>query len=133
MIVLDASAVVDLLLRLAPAPSIDARLADTDETMHAPQLLPIEVAQVLRRWERKGTIGAERAREALDDLADLDIMYYDHTDLIDRVWALRENLTAYDAAYVALAEALDSPLLTSDARLARAPGLPATIELVAPD
>lgn len=125
-----ASATVDLLLQLAPGPQIAARLADVGETLHAPQLLVVEVAQVLRRWERRSDLAAKRASFALGDLGDLGVVYYDHEDLVPRIWSLRANLSAYAAAYVALAEALDAPLLTTDARLAGVPGVSAVVELV---
>ena len=130
MIVLDASTVIDLLLGSRAADRIAARLADPDETLHAPHLLDLEVAQVLRRYEAAGLVSTVRARQALDDLASLGVAHYAHEDLLPRVWQLRGNLTAYDAAYVALAEALDAPLLTRDRKLAATPGHRAHVELV---
>ena len=87
-------------------------------SLHAPELIYLEVAQVLRRYERTRELAARRARQALADLADLSIETYPHLPLLGRAWELRGNLTSYDSAYVALAEALDAPLLTCDARLA---------------
>lgn len=130
MIVVDASAVLELLLGTAIAPRVTARLLDQAESLHAPHLLDIEVAQVLRRFAAAGELTATRGREALDDLDALPITRYPHDILLPRIWELRANLTAYDAAYVALAEALDAPLLTTDARLARAPGHRARVELM---
>ncbi|MGV8042065.1 MAG: type II toxin-antitoxin system VapC family toxin [Thermoanaerobaculaceae bacterium] len=130
MIVVDASAVLELLLGTAIAPRVTARLLDQAESLHAPHLLDIEVAQVLRRFAAAGELTATRGREALDDLDALPITRYPHNILLPRIWELRANLTAYDAAYVALAEALDAPLLTTDARLARAPGHRARVELM---
>ncbi len=100
------------------------------QTLHAPHLLDVEVAQVIRRYAASGEIGAERGRIALADLADFPLRRYPHDFLLPRIWALRNNLTAYDAAYVALAEALEAPLLTRDRRLAIAAGHRAQIELV---
>lgn len=98
--------------------------------MASPQLLEIEVLQVLRRRVNQGLSTVASAEEARDLLLDLNIRYYDHAPLADRIWELRENLTAYDACYVALAEALDLQLLTCDAALANAPGHNAEILLV---
>jgi predicted nucleic acid-binding protein len=83
----------------------------------------------MRRFTLAGELTPERAEQALLDLADLPLTRYAHTDLISRLWSLRDSLTAYDAAYVALAEALDAPLVTSDGKLARAHGHAARIEL----
>lgn len=121
MIVLDASATVELLLRLPLADLVEACVEPPGQTLHAPHLLDIEVAQVVRRFERSGRITAERGAQALTDLSDLDVNRYPHTHLLPLVWEYRTNLTAYDAAYVALAFALRAPLLTTDAKLAAAP------------
>lgn len=96
---------------------------------HAPDLLNAEVLHVLRRYGRQGVITAQRSREMVRDLADLPIARYPTMALIDRAWSLRANLTAYDAMYVALAEALDAPLVTADARLAAAARTHAGIEV----
>lgn len=106
------------------------RLFEPSQTLHAPHLLDIEVAQVVRRYAANGEIDAERGRSALEDLADLPLRRYPHDFLLSRVWDLRDNFTAYDAMYVALAEVLDAPLLTRDKRLAASPGHRARIELV---
>jgi predicted nucleic acid-binding protein len=98
--------------------------------MHAPHLLDIEVTQVLRRLVQRKEIAIARAEQALHDLAHLLIERHEHRALVPRVWQLRDSLTAYDAAYVALAEALEAPLLTCDAKLAGAHGHRATIEWV---
>lgn len=87
------------------------------ETLHAPHLLDVEVAQVLRRYVRSKDILPERGAEALADLASLPINRYPYFVLLPRIWQLRHNLTAYDAAYVALAEALDATLVTRDRAL----------------
>ncbi|QIN78628.1 PIN domain-containing protein [Rubrobacter marinus] len=129
MIVLDASAVLAWLLRLEPAAAISRRFQAPGESLHAPHLLNVEVLHGLRRHALRGKMSRTRGDEALEDLLDVDVSLYPHAPLAGRVWELRENLTAYDAAYVALAEALDAPLITTDGRLARAPGHSATVEL----
>ena len=101
-----------------------------DQTLHAPHLIDMEVTQVLRRYAASGRVEPARCRDALDSLLDLPLDRYPHGVLLPRVWQLRHNLTAYDAVYVALAEALDATLLTRDRRLAAAPGHRARIELV---
>jgi predicted nucleic acid-binding protein len=130
MIVVDASAVLEALLRTSAAKAVEDLLFAPGQTLHAPHLLDVEVAQVIRRYAAKGEIDSERGRTALADLADLPLRRYPHDFLLPRIWDLRNNLTAYDAAYVALAEALDVPLLTRDRRLAAAGGHRAQIELL---
>ncbi len=130
MIVLDASAALELLLGSPPGQEIAARITDPHETVHAPHLLSVEVAQVLRRQTLAGNIATARALDAVRDLADLDVIKYEHEPFLARMWELRDNLTAYDAAYVALAEVLDAPLVTRDRRIADAPGHRAQVELV---
>jgi predicted nucleic acid-binding protein len=130
MIVVDASAVLEVLLRTPAAGVVEGRLFGPSQTLHVPHLLDVEVAQVVRRYAASGEIDVERGRMALDDLADLPLRRYPHDFLLPRVWDLRNNLTAYDAMYVALAEVLDAPLLTRDKRLAASPGHHARIELV---
>ena len=130
MIVVDASALLEALLRTSAAIAVEKFLFDSSQTLHAPHLLDVEVAQVIRRYATNGEIDADRGRAALADLADFPLRRYPHDFLLPRVWELRNNLTAYDAVYVALAEALDAPLLTRDRRLAAAPGHHAKIQLV---
>ena len=131
MIVVDASAVLEILLRTPAAKAVEARLFHSAQlTLHAPHLLDVEVANALRRYAVAGDINDERGRAALTDLADFPIRRYPHTFLLTRVWLLRSNLTAYDAVYVALAEALDAILLTRDQRLAAAAKRQVRIELV---
>jgi len=130
VIVVDASALLEALLRTPAARAVEKRLFEPRQTLHAPHLLDVEVAQVIRRYAAKGEIDNERGRAALADLADFPFHRYPHDLLLPRVWDLRNNLTAYDAVYVALAEALDAPLLTRDQRLAAAAGHHARIELV---
>lgn len=127
---LDASVVLEVLLRMPAGVALEARLLGPEEALHAPHLLDVEVVQVLRRYALSGEVGAERCRMALDDLAALPLNRYPHEFLLPRAWELRDNLSAYDAMYVALAEALDAPLLTRDQRLASAPGHRARVELV---
>jgi len=120
--VVDASAIVEMLLRTEVGQRIEKRLLSPRASMHAPHLLDVEVAQVVRRLAATSAMSAERGQEALTDLADLPLTRYPHDVLLPRVWALRQNVTAYDAVYLALAEALRAPLVTCDARLASAPG-----------
>lgn len=122
MIVLDASAAIELLLGLPLARRVREELDQVQWQIAAPQLLQIEVLQVLRRRVAAGYTNLGDANEARLLLRDVNVRYFDHSVLEDRTWALRNNLTAYDASYIALAEILDVPLLTSDARIARAPG-----------
>lgn len=131
MMVVDASAVVELLLRTPLGQRVEARLLDHPASLHAPALLDVEVAQVLRRYEARGELDPARSSARIRLLAALPVSRHPHTPLLERLWTLRANLTAYDAAYVALAEALGAVLVTCDARLARAPGVHATIEVVA--
>jgi predicted nucleic acid-binding protein len=130
LIVLDASAVIELLLGGPAAASVSGRIAPRAESLHAPHLLDLEVAQVVCRYHRSGILDEDRGRLALRELTALDIERYPHDALLPRIWQLRDVATAYDAAYLALAEALGAPLLTLDERLARARGHRARIEVV---
>ena len=123
MIVLDASAVVDLLLSTERGRQVAEAIADPDETLHAPHLLPVEVASVVRRLALAGQLDPADGDRALHELFQLGISFYDHEPLLAEMFRRRANLTAYDAAYVVLAEALDARLLTGDSRLAAAPGI----------
>jgi len=125
-VIVDASAILEVLLRTPAAPAIEERLFERGETLHAPHLLDLEVLQVLRRYAAAGDISAERAREAIDDLAAFRLRRWAHDALASRIWDLRQNLTAYDAAYVALA----APLLTRDRRIASARGIRTRVEVV---
>ena len=120
MIVVDASAILELLLNTPHAARVAERLFVAGETLHAPHLLDLEVAQVLRRYAAAGALTEERGTQALQDLGDLPFERYPHNLFLERIWELRHTLTAYDAAYVALAEALAAPLVTRDAALAGA-------------
>lgn len=123
MLVIDASAAAELVLRRAPASLIERRIREHSGNLHAPHLIDVELLSVLRRLVSSGSATASRARDALDDFQDLRIERYPHEPLLTRAWALRENFSAYDAMYVALAEAISqggAPLLTADERLGRA-------------
>ena len=129
MIVLDASAAVDLLLQIQPnAGVIGVRLGRVGESLHTPAVFDAEVLQVIRRYWLRKLLSPSRARLALDDLSDLRITHYPIAPLMGRMWDLRQNLSAFDAAYIALAEALDAPLITTDVRLARTPRHRARVE-----
>lgn len=128
MLVVDSSAVLEALAAHDPAPELIERLAD-DGDLHAPHLIDTEILHALRRLLRRRQISTERAHDARTDYAELTLVRYPHEPLNDRVWELRENLTAYDATFVALAEALDVPLVTCDTRLAAAPDSRARIEV----
>ncbi len=130
MIVLDASAIVELLLGTKRGRVIADRIADPAVALHVPHVVDVEVLQAFRRYVRHGEFDDRAAGEAIRCLHDLDLERHAHEPLADRIWALRANLTAYDAAYVALAEVLDASLLTCDARLARAPGMQGRAALV---
>jgi predicted nucleic acid-binding protein len=132
MIVVDASVVVELLMRTDQGRHAKDRLFGGNATLHAPHLLDVEIAHGLRRLHAAGQFDANRGREALQDLAAMRIYRYPHDLLLTRIWELRDNLTAYDATYVALAEVLRAPLLTCDRRLARAPGHSARVEILGP-
>jgi len=130
VIVLDASALLEFLLQTPLGARVEARLFRDKDELHSPHLVDVEVTQGLRRLARMGEISTDRAAEAIADLAGLDLHRHAHLDLLTRAWKLRENITAYDAMYVGLAEALDATVVTCDAPLAKAPGHRARIEVV---
>jgi len=130
LIVVDASAVLELLLRTDKGIKVQERVLDPDESLHAPHLIDIEVTQTLRCLVSLRQITAARGKQALEDHGALAIKRAEHKDLLERVWTLRDSVTAYDAAYVVLAEILDAPLVTCDAKLARSHGHKARIELI---
>lgn len=130
MIVVDASAVIELILRTKLGAKVEARVISPEERLYAPHLIDVEIAQVLCKLLQLKQVTAIRAREALDDHRDLFIERASQRELLQRIWALRDSLTAYDAAYIALAEALEAPLITCDTKLARAHGHHAKIELI---
>lgn len=119
LIVLDASAAVDLLLSTERAPGIVRALSSVSEA-HAPELIDPEVVAVIRRWTLRGWLGAEAGGRAVDELGQLSLVRHRHAQLRRRVWDLRHRCSAYDACYVALAELLGADLLTTDARLGQA-------------
>ncbi len=125
MIVLDASAAVSALLNAG-----EARTALADEAVHVPHLIDSEVAQALRRQVLRRSLGADDGWAALDTWRRLGVVRHPAGGLLDRVWELRDNVSAYDASYLALAEALGCTLLTADARLSRVPGLRCSVTLV---
>jgi predicted nucleic acid-binding protein len=129
VIVVDASAVLEFLLQTRLGAQIEARLFRDDDELHAPHLVDVEVVQALRRLVRTKEVSAARADELIADLTDLDLHRHTHLDLLDRVWALRENITASDATYIALAEALNATVVTCDAPLGKGPGHRARIEV----
>lgn len=127
MIVVDTSAVIGALAGGSGAVALRDRVSGAG--LHAPHVIDLEFLQTLRRLVAAGSLSYESAVLARHDFADLSLTRYAHFPLADRVWSLRSNMSAYDAAFVALAESLGAPLVTTDARLARAPGHGATIEL----
>jgi predicted nucleic acid-binding protein len=129
MIVLDASAAIDWLLQTSAGQSIEKRIYSRNETLHAPHLFDLEVTQVLRRLALQGVISVRRSDEAVHDLLDLRVTRYPHLVLVPRIWQLRHNFSAYDAAYIVLAEKIGAALVTRDARLTSASGHAATVEL----
>ena len=130
MIVLDASVLVEALLRRPSAAAILDRVTDRDVTLHAPHLIDIEVAHAIRRLTLKDEITASRGQYAIEQLEQFPVERYPHQALLTGIWARRHSLSAYDAAFVTLAEVLDAPLLTRDRRLAAAHGHNARIEVV---
>ncbi|HEX6390358.1 MAG TPA: type II toxin-antitoxin system VapC family toxin [Solirubrobacteraceae bacterium] len=130
MPVLDASALVEYLAGGEHAAPVRERLLRRDEPLWAPHLIDAEVGHVLRRAVMRKELKATVAGAALADLADMPLHRAAHVGLLDRAWALRANLTFYDALYVALAERLDMVLVTLDDRLSSAPGLRAEVEII---
>jgi predicted nucleic acid-binding protein len=130
VIVVDASAVLEFLLQTPRGVRVEARLFREEDEFHAPHLLDVEVVQGLRRLVRTGEVSSGRAEEAMADLSDVVLHRHAHLDLLDRAWKLRENITVYDAMYIALAEAIAAPIVTCDRPLAKAPGHRARIEVI---
>lgn len=131
MIVVDASVLV-VALADDGAQGSQARRRLRGQRLVAPELVDLEVASVLRRLVATGSLAEQRAVAALDDLMDLPLMRVGHRRLLHRCWRLGANLTVYDAAYVAAAEVLSVPLLTADGRMAEAPGIRCTVEVLQP-
>lgn len=128
MIVLDASAAVELVAAGRPDPALLDRV-ERGGSLHSPHLVDVEFLHVLRRLVRRRVLGLDRAAEARSDFDRLGVVRYPVVGLSDRIWQLRDDLTAYDACYVALAEMLGCPLLTTDARIAKASGHVADVEV----
>jgi predicted nucleic acid-binding protein len=123
MLVIDASAATELLLARPVAEAVADHISDHGLNLHAPHLIDVQIVSAVRRLVASGDAPRERGEEAIADLLDLPMARYPHDILLPRIWELRKNFSAYDAAYLALAEALSDegvPLLTTDARLARA-------------
>lgn len=131
MIVLDASAAIDLLVDDEMGPAVVDRVTRRAETIHAPHVIDVEVASALRRHVLHGAIPETRGLAALKQFRTLRIARYPHARLIPRAWELRHAITAQDAMYVTLAEALEAPLVTTDAAIARSSGHRAVVELIA--
>jgi predicted nucleic acid-binding protein len=130
VIVVDASALLEVLLRTPRSQMIESRLFGASEPLHAPHLIDLEVAQVIRRFTLAREIGTGRAQAAVADLLNLPINRHAHDLLLPRVWALRDNFSAYDGAYVALAETLGATLVTHDRRLATVARRHVSVEVV---
>jgi predicted nucleic acid-binding protein len=128
MLVVDTSAILDAIAAYESAPGLIARLA-ADGDLHAPHVIDVEILHALRGMLMREEITPERAADARTDFAETVLLRYPHEPLSDRIWELRHNLSAYDAAFVALAETLEMPLVTCDARLASSSGHNAQIEL----
>jgi predicted nucleic acid-binding protein len=128
MIVVDASAIYNALVYGADHPTLRERLLG-EWMLHVPYLLDVEMLHALRRVELLGAVSSDRAYEVRNDLSQLPLIRYPEHPYADAMWDLRHNVSPYDAAYVTLAEALGATLVTCDARLARAPGHAAAIEL----
>ena len=130
MIVIDASAVIEILLGTRLARQCRDRVLDSGDVCCAPHLIDVEVAQVLRRYAARSVITDQRGEQALEDLLDLPIERYPYDPLLARVWQLRHSVSAYDAVYVALAEVLEARLVTCDARLAGSHGHCVQLEVI---
>jgi len=130
VIVVDASAVLEVLLRTPAAAAIEDRILDRSESLHAPHLIDLEVAQVLRRYVQRRELSVARGERSLELFAQFPIARHSHEPLLSRIWRLRETLTAYDAAYVALAEGLGAVLVTRDEGIVKAKGHKAVVELL---
>lgn len=129
MNVVDASVLVEFLTAGEHVQAAEAAIG-REPWVWAPALVDAEVGHALRGLARRGEISARKAGDALSDLFEMRVQKVPHRHLVDRAWQLRDNVSFYDGLYVALAEAVGSPLVTRDARLARASGLRAEVELI---
>ena len=129
--ILDASVIVELVLGTRTGTRVRRRLSNPHISLHSPELVDLEVLNVLRRFTSSDTVGPARVAAAVERLGELDLRRHRHGPLLQRIWSWRANLTAYDAAYVTLAEVLGGPLLTTDTRMANAPGLTVPVEVFA--
>lgn len=134
LLVLDASAVVELLFQTLAGKRISDIIFEPNANLCAPELLTIETVQVIRRFINSKELTSATANSIFNDLKDLPISYYPHQILLDRVWELRKNFTAYDATYIALAEVLKAPLITCDSAFKKGSGTihRATVALIKP-
>jgi predicted nucleic acid-binding protein len=130
MLIVDASCLYEVLADAKRSDRVRARLA-SDRDQGAPHVVDVEVLSIVRRDRMLGRLDPTAARQAIEDLRDWPGERFGHGGLLERAWELRENVRAWDAVYVALAEALDATLLTLDARLGRAPGLACPVEILA--
>jgi predicted nucleic acid-binding protein len=130
VIVVDASALLEFLLQTPLGARVEARLFREGDELHAPHLVDVEIARGLRRLVRNGEVSGGRAEEAIADLTDLDLHRHAHLELLARAWKLRANISAYDAMYVVLAEAIEATMVTCDGPVARTPGHRARIEVI---
>jgi predicted nucleic acid-binding protein len=132
VIVVDASAIVSAIAAGDERSGQVRERLGSDDELAAPHLIDLEVLQALRRLARRGELSSDRAVDSVRDLAELVMIRYPHEPFIDRLWELRDSLSAYDAAYVALAEAISIPLITCDAGLAAIAERTVTVELFSP-
>ena len=130
MIVAHASAILEVLLNTPAGAGIARQILAVGQSVHVPHLIDVEILHVLRRLDRTGEIRGIRSRQIFQDYTDLPLNRYPHTILANRIWELRHNWTAYDAAYIALAEELSAPVLTRDRALATGPGHRAKVIVV---
>lgn len=129
MLVIDASAALELLMTTGSGFAVEEHVLESGEPLAAPHLIDIEVLHVIRRFHRTGVLTRQRSEQAIDDFGDLPITRYGHEILRSNMWRMRDNLTAYDAAYIALAELLDAPIVTCDGKLARSSGHDVSVHL----